>query len=212
MHHITTTEAALAGAAIAAIASVFSGLAVQRAARRTAHTGRIWESQREAYKYVLAFMDRWRELRASQLSAVINDDSTIVPDSPEMEPEGADEARILLQMFGERRVQDAFERTVQASIQMPSAVIGWRSAANLNIKAAAGEVPPHEAVGGPELVRLRHAAEAAEATARARHEELIEVIRSAIGRIPRYERRWKLPRKRAWPIARVRRRQLPSDA
>ena len=95
-------------------------------------------------------------------------------------------------MYGERRVREAYERCNQADRQFFAAYFAWLRAAEVNLKAAHGTVPAHQAVEGVELVRLRKAAEAANDNARAEQEKLEAVVSKAIGRLPRYERRARL--------------------
>ena len=92
-------------------------------------------------------------------------------------------------MHGERSVRKAFERYGAADRKFVVAVIAYRNAADLNVKAHREEVPGHIAVAGAELVRLRKAAESANDSADAEQEKLIAAVAKAVGRLPKYERR-----------------------
>jgi hypothetical protein len=92
-------------------------------------------------------------------------------------------------MYGERRMREAYERSRQADVQSLSAHVTWFHAADLNLKAGNGTVLAHQAVEGPELVRMKKAAESANDRARAEQEKLEAVVAKAVGRLPRYERR-----------------------
>ena len=97
--------------------------------------------------------------------------------------------RARLEMYGERRVREAYERSNQADRQFFATYFAWLSAAEVNLKVAQGTVPAHQAIEGAELVRLKKAAESASDYARAEQEKLEAVVARAIGRLPRYERR-----------------------
>jgi hypothetical protein len=188
--HITPVEAALAAAAITAAAGIFAPAAVQRSVRRADHTARLWEQRAAVYEYVLTEKEWWGELRAETLRAIDNDDSGLIsaPDSM-AETDERRRLRARLQMFGEPDVRQAYDRSGEANKQFVIAVMTYRRVANLNLRAAQGTVPAHQAVAGEELVRLRHTAEAAGDIADNRAAELAAVVQQAVERLPRYQKR-----------------------
>lgn len=196
MHHLTPGELALTGSAITAVASAVVAVAVSRASRRRDHVARLWERRAEVYEAVLCDADWWRELRSDMAMAAGRDDVGVVtpPDLSEDEHERR-QLRARLEMYGERRVRVAYERCNQADRQFFAAYFVWLRAAEVNLKAAQGTVPAHQAVEGAELVLLRKAAESANDNACAEQEKLEAVVAKAIGRLPRYERRaWHRPK------------------
>jgi hypothetical protein len=129
-------------------------------------------------------------MRAEAVWNVGRDDITVVTvpepvaDDPELR-----QARARLQMYSERDVRLAFDRCGEADRQFIMAFIGWRKAAELNVKVHRGDVPAHQAVEGSELVRLRKTVEAASDDADAEQEKLVALVAEKVGRLPRYERR-----------------------
>ena len=190
MHHLTPGELALTGSAITAVASAVVAVAVTRASKRRDHVSRLWERRAEVYEAVLCDAGWWRELRSDMAVAVGRDDATIVtpPDLSEDEHERR-RLRARLEMYGERRVREAYERCNQADRLFFAAYFAWFSAAELNLKACNGTVPAHYAVEEAELVLLKKAAESANDYARAEQEKLEAVVAKAVGRLPRYEHR-----------------------
>jgi hypothetical protein len=190
VHHLTSGELALTGSAITAVASAVVALAVSRASRRRDHVARLWERRAEVYESVLCQADWWGELRADMARRVALDEVTVVT-PPELSDGSQERRQILarLEMYGERRVREAYERSRQADVRSVSAHVAWFHAADLNLKAGNGTVPAHQAVEGPELVRLKKAAESANDRAHAEQEKLEAVVAKAVGRLPRYERR-----------------------
>lgn len=191
MHHLTPGELALTGSAITAVASMVVAVAVARTSRRRDHVARLWERRAEVYESVLCQADWWRELRADMAGALGRDEVTIVTPPPELtgdDQEGR-RARARLEMYGERRVRDAYERCRQADREFLGAYFRWFHAARLNLQADQGTVPAHQAIEGAELVRLRKAAESANDAACSEQDKLEEVVAKAVGRLPRYERR-----------------------
>jgi hypothetical protein len=189
-HHLTTGELTLAASAITAAATAVVAVAVSRSGRRGDHVSRLWERRAEAYEFVLCQADTWRASRADTVWNVGRDDLAIItPPEPVADNAEWGKSWARLQMYGERGVREAFERYGEADKQFVIAFIGWRKAAELNSKAARGDVPAHQAVEGSELVRLRKAVEAANDTANAEEEKLVAIVAKKVGRLPRYERR-----------------------
>jgi hypothetical protein len=190
MHHLTPGELALAGSGITAVASMVVALAVARTSRRRDHAERLWERRAEVYESVLCQVDSWRELREEMARKVGLDDVTVLtPRALPGDDEDVQRVRARLEMYGERRVREAYERTRQADRQYFGAHFAWFQAGDLNLKAHQGTVPAHQAIAGAELVRLRKAAESANDNAHAEQEKLEAVVAKAIGRLPRYEHR-----------------------
>ncbi len=190
VHHLTADELTLALSGITATATIVVAIAVSRASRRGEHISRVWERRTEVYEFVLCQADRSREMRTEAVWNAVRDDVAILT-PPEPVAEGAEwrKSWVRLQMYGERGVREAFERYGEADKQFIMAFIGWRKAAELNVKADRGDVPAHLAIEGTELVRLQKAMEAANDSANAQQEKLVAVVAKNIGRIPRYERR-----------------------
>jgi len=191
MHHLTPGELALAGSAITAVASMVVAVAVSRASRRRDHAARLWERRAEVYESVLCQVDWWRELREEMADKVGRDEVSVVTPPPALSDDDNEGRRVRarLEIYGERKVREAYERSRQADRQYLAAHFAWAHAASLNLKVAQGTVPGHLAVDGAELVRLKKAAESASDDARAEQDKLEAVVARAIGRLPRYERR-----------------------
>lgn len=86
--HVTTPEAALAGALISALAGGFGGLAVQRATKTRDHLTRIWENRAAIYEAVLLHVFHEADIRTT----CMNDRDTMtairfIPDAPDVEAE-----------------------------------------------------------------------------------------------------------------------------
>lgn len=189
-HHLTSGELALAASAITATASTVVAVVVSRAGRRGDHVSRLWERRAEVYEFVLCHADWWRAMRADAVwNAGRDDTAAVTPPEPVADDQEWRKSWARLQMYGERSVREAFERYGEADKQFVIAFIGWRKTAEMNLKAARGDLPAHQAVEGSELVRLRKAVEAANDTANAEQEKLVAVVAKKVGRMPRYERR-----------------------
>jgi hypothetical protein len=191
MHHLTLGELALGGSAITAAASAVVAVAVSRASRRRDHVSRLWERRAEVYESVLCQVDWWRELREEMAGKVSRDEVSVVTPPPALSDDDDEGRRVRarLEIYGERKVREAYERSRQADRQYLAAHFAWFHSGNLNLKVHQGTVPAHQAIEGVELVRLRKAAESANDYARAEQEKLEAVVARAIGRLPRYERR-----------------------
>jgi hypothetical protein len=187
--HLTSDELTLGVAVITAAATWGGATAATRSSRRQDHVSRLWERRADVYEFVLALADSWRSARAETIRLIGHGEIEAV--APEPIADGPEWRRswARLEMYGERRVREAFGRYGQADKDFVIAFIGWHAAADLNLKADRGEVPAHEAVTGEELVRLRKATEAARDHADAEQENLVATVAKATGRLPRYERR-----------------------
>jgi hypothetical protein len=190
MHHLTPGELALAGSGITAVASMVVALVVSRTSRRRDHVARLWERRAEVYESVLYQVDWWRKLRLEMASKVGRDDMSVVtPPALEDDENAARHIWTRLEIYGERKVREAYDRSRRADLQALTAHVAWFQAGNLNLKIHRGEVPAHQEIEGAELVRLGKAAESANDNARVEQEKLEEVVAKAVGRLPRYERR-----------------------
>jgi hypothetical protein len=118
-----------------------------------------------------------------------NEVSVVTPPALANDDNEVRRVRVRLEIYGERRVREAFERTRQADRQYLAAHIAWFCAGDLNLKVHQGTVPAHQEIAGAELVRLGKAAELANDNARAEQEKLEAIVAKAVGRLPRYERR-----------------------
>jgi hypothetical protein len=166
-------------------------VAVARTSRRRDHVARLWERRAEVYESVLRQVDWWRELHEEMAGRVGRDEVSIVTPPPALSDDDNEGRRLRarLEIYGERKVREAYERSRQADRQFLAAHFAWFHAGNLNLKVHQGTVPAHQAVEGPELVRLKTVAESANDNARAEQDGLEAVVAKAIGRLPRYERR-----------------------
>jgi hypothetical protein len=187
--HLTSDELTLGVAAIAAAAGWGSAVVTSRAGRRQDHMSRLWERRAEVYELVVALADSWRSARAETIRLIGHGEIDAVAPEPIADDAEWRRSWARLEMYGERRVRQAFERYGQADKKFVIAFIGWRAAADRNLKADRGEIPVHEAVAGEELVRLRKAVESARDHADAEQEKFVATVAQATGRLPRYERR-----------------------
>src|SRR5450755_316085 len=188
MHVVTPIEAALAGVAITAVASTTATLWAQHFTRRASHTAWLRDHRTEVYEFTLSQAAWWRNLRRDTMMAIRGADLDVVS-APEDFTENPERERLSVRMamFGEPDVREVFDRSGAADVAFAVAFMGWRSVAIRNVGAARGELPPHQAVEGNELVRLRHAAEGAQAAADAAEQDLIAAVHKAVTRIPRSE-------------------------
>jgi hypothetical protein len=151
---------------------------------------RLWERRADVYEFVLASAGSWQSSRAETIRLIGHGEINAMV-APEPVADGPEWQRswARLEMYGERRVRQAYERYGQADKKFVIAFIGWHAAANRNLKADRGEVPAHEAVTGEVLVRLRKEVKSARDHADAEQEKLVATVAEATGRLPRYERR-----------------------
>jgi hypothetical protein len=181
--HISAAEAALAASAITALAGIVGPAAIQRAARRAAHTGRLWERRVEAYDFVIADAQRWQELRERAMAATWQGDTGVI-EPPKSFARRYNRLRRQLQMFGEEDVRRAYERAIAADQHFLATFFCWRHA-----MLQAGDTP----AGDQELRHYVTGVEAAGSNADARDRELVAVIHEAARRIPRIGRPRILP-------------------
>lgn len=199
--HLTSDELTLGVAAITAVAGWGSAVVASRSSRRQDHVSRLWERRADVYEFVLASADSWRNARAETIRLIGHGEIDAVAPEPIADGPEWQRSWARLEMYGERRVRQAYERYGQADKAFVMAFIDWRAVADRNLKAARGEVPAHQAVAGDELMRLRKAVESARDHADAEQEKLVAVVAKAVARLPRYERRaW---RRLKQPIANV---------
>lgn len=186
---LTADELTLGVAAITAAASWGTAVATSRAGRRQDHLARMWERRADVYEFVLSQADSWRSSRAETVRLIGRGELNAVAPEPVAHGREWQRSWARLEMYGERRVRQAFERYGHADKNWVIAFIGWHAVAERNLKANRGDVPAHEAVEGAELVRLRRAVEAARDAADDEQAKLVAVVAEAVGRLPRYERR-----------------------
>lgn len=191
MHHLTAGELALAGSAITAFASTVVAMVVARASKRGDHVAKLWEHRAEVYESVLCRAYGWEELREDMAWTAWREEVTTVDAPSVLSDDDREERRVRarIRMYAERKVREAYERSYRADREFLGTHIRWHTIAEVNMKAAHGTVPAHQAVEGAELVRLRKQMEAANEAAREERENLEEIVAGAIGRLPRYQRR-----------------------
>jgi hypothetical protein len=129
--HIGTTEAALLGAAIAAVAGPISVYGVQRATKKREQAARIWEESRDVYHFVLAQALVWQHLRSEALRlyslnerALISADFQINHDEDKTRNLNVD-----LRLYAQAKVQEAFYEYVTAHQKWQGAHIKWYQSA-----------------------------------------------------------------------------------
>lgn len=139
--HLTAGELALTGSAITAVASMVVAAAVARTSRRRDHVARLWERRAEVYESVLCQVDWWRELREEMAGRVGRDEVSIVTPPPALSDDDNEGRRLRarLEIYGERKVREAYERSCQADGQYLVAHFAWFHAGNLTLKSSPGD-------------------------------------------------------------------------
>jgi len=118
-------------------------VAVARISRRRDHVARLWERQAEVYESVLCQVDWWRELREEMAGRVGRDEVSIVTPPLALSDDDNEGRRLRarLEIYGERKVREAYERSRQADRKYLAAHFAWFHAGNLNLKVHQGRFP-----------------------------------------------------------------------
>jgi hypothetical protein len=185
--HLSATEAALLGAAIAAVGGPISAFGTQRATRKREQAARVWEGSRDVYHFVLAVADEWKSMRDQAVRMYAANEVEMISSDSGID-HNSDATRRLwvdLRLYAVDEVQKAFANYLEADKKWFIAHAEWYQARNPGYH---GPIAFDEA-GFKDEKGLRKTAEQAAQASNVEQERLEKAVWNAIHHPKKYKRK-----------------------